>query len=134
MKKGGMSLTIAGTMMMILVGVFSANSQEDIKFLADEAFEKLQRPAAVYPHDEHNEKAEIDECNVCHHLYENGKKVEDESSEDMGCSECHKLKREDNKLPLMKAFHESCKGCHLKSKKNRNKTGPITCGECHVRK
>ncbi len=129
MKKGGMSLYIAGIILMILLGVFTAYSQEDIKTLEDSAFGNRQRPAAVFLHDEHNEKTEIDECNVCHHLYESNVKVEDESSEDEECSSCHKVNTEDNVRPLMKAYHALCTGCH-----REKKLGPVTCGECHSRK
>jgi len=43
-------------------------------------FNHRQRAAAVFTHEEHNEKAQIDECGICHHLYQNGIKVEDELS------------------------------------------------------
>ena len=52
-------------------------------------------PAAVFRHDEHNEMALIEECIECHHIYENGDKSEDESSEDQSCSECHDEKGSD---------------------------------------
>ncbi len=104
-------------------------SQEEMVALEDEAFGTRQRPDAVFVHEEHNEKAKIEECNVCHHLYKDGKKVEDESSEDMECSECHKVEGGSRTRPLMKAYHDLCKSCH-----RTNKTGPVTCGECHPRK
>jgi hypothetical protein len=34
----------------------------------------------------------IEDCNECHHVYEDGEKLEDESSEDSSCSECHEEK------------------------------------------
>jgi predicted CXXCH cytochrome family protein len=103
-------------------------SQEDIMTLEDSAFHDSQRPAAVFEHDQHNEKAEIDECNVCHHLYEGGNKVEDDSSEGQGCSDCHNVEEGYPTRPLMKAYHDLCKGCHGEKDK-----GPVTCGECHPR-
>ena len=106
-----------------------AYSQEDITSLKDEAFGKGQRPPAVFVHEAHNEKAEIEDCNVCHHVYRNGKNVEDESSEDSRCSDCHNMKKGYPTRPLMKAYHDLCKGCH-----KAKKAGPITCGECHPRK
>jgi hypothetical protein len=105
-----------------------AYTQEDMVSLADNAFRERQRPPAEFVHDQHNEKAEVEECNLCHHLYQNGVKVEDESSEDQECSACHKIKVEDNVRPLMKAYHDLCKGCH-----REKKAGPATCGECHQR-
>ncbi len=91
-------------------------------------FANPQRTPAVFKHDAHNEKAGIENCNECHHVYQEGKLLEDESSEDQRCSDCHGVKAEGKKLALVKAFHANCKGCHEKQKK-----GPILCGECHVR-
>ena len=115
----------------VLVSLFifvTAYSQEDMEFVDNSAFENPQREPSVFRHDEHNEAAEIEECNECHHVYENGQKLEDESSEDQLCSECHNEKDEGNQPGLMKAFHQNCKGCHQLQKK-----GPIMCGECHVK-
>ena len=107
-------------------------SEEGMGILKDSGFKDMQRPPAVFSHDEHNEKAALDECSVCHHVYVDGKKAADESSEGQECSECHGLKaNEDNALPLMKAYHDMCKGCHQKAKAEGKKRGPVTCGECH---
>ncbi len=105
-----------------------AFSQEDMEVVDDVGFSTRQRPPAVFRHDEHNEKAEIEDCNECHHVYEDGEKLEDESSEDQSCSDCHEEKDSGNMPGLRKAFHTNCKGCHLEKKK-----GPIMCGTCHVR-
>ena len=105
-----------------------AFSQEDMEVVGDVGVSKKQRPPAVFRHDEHNEKAELEECNECHHVYEDGVKLEDESSEDQLCSDCHTLEAQRNQPGLMKAFHMNCKGCHEKENK-----GPVMCGECHVK-
>jgi len=112
-----------------LIFPVGAHSQEDMQFVNDDAFTKPRRPAAVFRHNVHNELAGIEDCHVCHHVYdENGKLVEDESSEDQRCSECHELERSGNKPALMKAFHTNCKGCH-----KQQKNGPLMCGQCHIR-
>jgi len=103
-------------------------SQVEEPLLLGQDFHPRQRPGVIFDHDAHNEKAGIEDCNVCHHVYRDGKLVPDESSEDQKCSDCHKQKSSDGSTPLMKAYHERCKGCHVKEKK-----GPITCGECHKR-
>ena len=115
----------------ILTAIFiftAAHSQEDLLVLDNSMFKNPKRPPVAFHHDPHNELAEIDECNECHHVYESGEKQEDESSEDQSCADCHPLKPADGQPDLMRAFHANCKGCHLKKH-----SGPITCGECHVR-
>ena len=116
-------------LMVMLISVFilvSANSQEDMERVDNSVFNNPERVSALFRHDEHNEKAGLEDCSECHHLYENGKKIEDESSEDQYCSDCHGLKASGSTPALMKAFHTNCKGCHLDQKQ-----GPVTCGECH---
>jgi predicted CXXCH cytochrome family protein len=127
MKKGA-SFICVGILAVLLIFV-SAYSQEDLVIVSSDAFDTPQRPPSVFRHDEHNERAEIEACNECHHLYdENGKRLEDESSEDQRCSECHEPEASGRKPALMKAFHTNCKGCHKEKKK-----GPVMCGQCHVR-
>jgi len=105
---------------------FGVNSfcQEDLVKLHDSSYVMHQRSPVPFMHNIHNEKADISECNVCHHVYKNGKILEDESSEDKKCSQCHFINN--NKIELTRAYHLMCKGCHLEKSK-----GPILCGECH---
>ena len=91
-------------------------------------FANPQRASSVFAHDAHNESAGIEDCAVCHHLYEDGKLVEGESSEDQRCSDCHQEKADGKQPALMRAFHLNCKGCHLEKA-----DGPVMCGECHRR-
>ena len=123
-----------GLYIIVMMALFSwawvtSYSDEEKTRIDNEDFENPRRAACVYDHDEHLEASELEECNVCHHLFdENGKKVEDETSEDQRCVECHEEKSSGDTLPLMKAYHIRCKGCHLEQK-----AGPILCGECHQR-
>ncbi len=118
-----LSLTIG-----IVLATPSAWSQDDMTIVDNAAFDNPQRAPSVFVHDAHNEAAGIDDCAECHHVYEDGKRLADESSEDQSCSECHDLKGSDGQPSLIKAFHTNCKGCHQEQKK-----GPIMCGECHIR-
>ena len=127
MQKNAVCIT-ALTLVSLLILV-SAHSQEDMTHVDNSVFNNPQRVASVFKHEEHNENAELEECNECHHVYdEDGQKLEDESSEDQQCVECHGNKASGNKPALEKAYHTNCRGCHLQGKK-----GPILCGECHVR-
>ncbi len=92
------------------------------------------RPTVSFAHNRHVEAGL--ECKSCHHIYENGKNVLDESileegNKDIRCSTCHGSK---SRLNLEKAFHKQCAGCHMKYQTEKKKTGPQYCGGCHVRK
>jgi hypothetical protein len=120
---------VVGT--LAAVAVMSAavvGSQENLTVLRSDAFPRPQRPPVAFAHDAHNEKAGIDACSECHHVYLDGKRVDDESSEDKACSDCHALGDSGRRPGLMKAYHLNCKGCH-----QARKQGPVMCGECHAR-
>lgn len=108
-------------------GFFSYAGQ-DLERLDPWAFDSPRRPGAVFSHDDHIFFLD-DNCSVCHHVYENGELVPDESSEDLYCSDCHSLKSApDNPMPLEAAYHNLCRDCHF----DRGE-GPVLCGECHVK-
>lgn len=124
------TLTFAMALAGLLLLLVPAFSQMDIEFLDDPAFTNDQRPPAVFKHDEHNEIAELFDCAVCHHYYEDGELVEGMDSVGFPCSDCHPAEDpEDSQPTLMQAYHTQCKGCHEEQAK-----GPITCGECHPRR
>ncbi len=88
------------------------------------------RPDVTLLHNHHVEAGLS--CKDCHHLYENGKNVLDESkleegNKDVRCINCHGSK-------LEQSFHKQCIGCHAKYQKEKKKTGPQYCGGCHVKK
>ncbi|MBF0201474.1 MAG: cytochrome c3 family protein [Desulfamplus sp.] len=83
------------------------------------------RPFVCFDHDRHNEKAGLDECSLCHHVYEGGRLVPHASSDDTSCSECHATS---NELDLAVKYHKLCRDCHLGEKK-----GPVVCAQCHVK-
>lgn len=122
-KKVLMSVLVVSAVLLYFLPAFS---QEDIKFLQDEAFTNAQRPAAVFNHDEHNEMAEIEDCMPCHHegKDDDGNLIEGDY---LPCADCHEV-NPDEGTPLMLAYHIQCENCHIEKKK-----GPVTCGECHVK-
>jgi len=120
--------SVALVMTVACVLVFAlAYAQDDIQSLEHDIFADRQRPAATFSHELHADTAEID-CVECHHVYENGENVWDDSME-TDCTSCHKLEADGKTMSAMKAFHSNCKGCHTKEGK-----GPVTCGECHPKK
>ncbi len=94
-----------------------------------EVFKKRARPPVNFSHVRHMEA--VPSCKDCHHKYENGKNVLDESTLQeenpaVRCSSCHGIR---GRIDLKEAFHSQCISCH----KNK-RTGPRFCGECHIRK
>jgi len=122
------AVILFGALLLSTALLVTAYSQEDMMVVDNTVFPQPERPPAVFEHDDHNDAAGIDECQECHHIYEDGVLLEDESSEDQMCSECHDLEPAGTMPGLMKAFHLNCKGCHQEEKK-----GPVMCGECHRR-
>ncbi len=105
-----------------------AFSQEDMEFISSDVFSAPRRPPAVFQHDLHNEKAEIEDCAVCHHgETEDGKMDMEETSEGTPCAECHPENPTNGKTPLMRAYHLQCVTCHMDKS-----AGPVACGQCHV--
>ncbi|GBC62330.1 acidic cytochrome c3 [Desulfonema ishimotonii] len=126
MNKKMLVISVAAAFIVSAFAAMSVYSQEDVESVRDSAFGVRMRDKVAFMHDEHNEKAGIDDCTECHHVYdEEGVKLEDESSEDRECSECHMAGGKD-KMDLMRAYHLNCKGCH-----EEQKAGPVMCAECH---
>jgi hypothetical protein len=119
-------LSLLSSVLVSLCLSTAAGAQENMTAVDNRVFGKPERTRAVFRHESHNEKAKIDDCNECHHVMQNGKKREDESSEDKRCSDCHGLSDSGETPSLRKAFHLNCRGCHEKSGK-----GPLMCGACH---
>lgn len=120
---------IITSLICLLALAATASAQGDMVSLRSPAFTKPSRPAPAFKHDEHNEKAALDDCVVCHHGGANGKIDKSASTEGTPCAECHPVKAAKGTTPLMSAFHKQCIACHEKAKK-----GPVACGECHVKK
>jgi hypothetical protein len=121
-------LVVLTLLVGIVLALATAWSQDDMTVVDNAAFDNPQRTPSVFVHDSHNETVGIDDCAECHHVYEDGKRVEGESSEDQSCSDCHDLQGSGGQPSLVKAFHTNCKGCHQAQNK-----GPIMCGECHIK-
>lgn len=134
MEKGVLILRVAATFLVLcMVSTWVYAQQEEITLEDKEVFGKPQRPAVEFNHAKHYE--EYPECMECHHIYEysDGEKENTWAGEEQKCSDCHKQVKEEKKLDLRTAFHENCTGCHQKMRKEGEKTGPVTCGECHIR-
>lgn len=134
---------IALSFLMVMVMVWavqiltagSVGAQDATMILEDtKTFKSLQRPPVTFSHEKH--AAMYKDCVQCHHDYEYkaSKKGNVWGGDGQTCSQCHKLEPVDGKSGLRTAFHENCTGCHRAlTKEGKDKTGPVTCGECHAR-
>ena len=132
--KGRMFWMISVAALMIFTG--SPLQAQPDKIILDHSkdFGKKGRSPVPFPHNRHVEAGLS--CKDCHHVYENGKNVLDESKLEEGnqgirCSACHRSK---SRPDLEQAFHNQCMGCHKQFLKEKKKTGPRFCGECHLRR
>lgn len=113
----------------LMLSASFAASQEDMVEIKSEAFGSHTRPAAVFVHDEHNEKAGIEDCAACHHgKGADGRQDKDDVSAGTPCADCHSVDGKSGATPLMRAYHQQCISCHVKEQK-----GPSYCGGCHKR-
>lgn len=103
-----------------------AYAQNATPRLEPEVLRPLERPGAVFDHDQHNTKAKITECARCHHDGKNGKIIPGQSSEGIPCSDCHAVEARKT-TSLVNAYHQQCIRCHKTSGR-----GPTNCGGCHV--
>lgn len=104
----------------------AAFSQEDMKEIKADAFAPHSRPAAVFVHDAHNEKAALEDCAVCHHGKDDkGNQDKEDMSAGTPCAECHAVSGATG-TPLKRAYHQQCINCH----EDRG-AGPTHCAGCH---
>jgi hypothetical protein len=135
MKWTGRRLLVTMVAALLVLSSSPLRAQQDKMVLdSSKASGKKQRPAVTFAHNRHVEVGLS--CKDCHHIYENGKNVLDESkleegNKDIHCSACHGPKA---RRHLKDAFHDQCIGCHTTYQKEKKKTGPRYCGGCHVKK
>jgi len=120
--------------LMITLALFLLLNGSPLRAQPDKiVLEGKTRPAVTLPHNRHVEAGLS--CKDCHHIYENGKNILDESkleegNKDIRCFACH---GQNSRIDPEQAFHNQCIGCHRKYLKKGEKSGPRYCGECHVR-
>lgn len=124
-----------GVLALAMVGVFFlvplVSSQDSVIVMEHKEIGPHERPIVQFNHDKHTASLE---CIRCHHDFDqfgNNRGGEDKAQP---CASCHNPSAQPAKLPLKEAFHAQCKGCHESMWKQGRKSGPVTCGECHVRK
>jgi len=96
--------------------------------LVSTGYPNLERPPVKFYHDKHTNALKKEGCGICH--------PENKNKEITGqfTYSYPKVKDEKNKETLMNSYHTACIGCHKGRIKEGKKSGPATCGECHIKK
>ena len=77
------------------------------------------RGEVPFTHRQHQEK--LNDCNICHDYFPQQK-------------DAIKSMKEKGELEKKLVMNKLCTKCHKAEKAAGNKTGPITCSQCHIRK
>jgi hypothetical protein len=129
--KPGLALTMLVAVALLLLlapGAFSQDSVVTLNYGDDGVH---QRPPVRFPHEAHAGKFD---CVRCHHDFDS--RLNNRGGEDSArpCTNCHGNAAGRRPIPaLTDAFHEQCKQCHEALRGRELKSGPVMCGECHVR-
>ena len=100
-------------------------------------FGYLEKPAVVFLHDAHTEalKKKDKDCSVCHLSQEKSNKIPGTFKAAVEGIDplSPKFKRlEDTaRKEVMDVYHTFCISCHTDMTAEGDKSGPVTCGECH---
>jgi class III cytochrome C family protein len=128
-KKSAVILTGVLLILSTLLSYTSASNRENtpgtdvILIDAMKVFEELERPAVAFQHDLHTSVLEKrgKDCSTCH-LSEN-----DELVVKFGRLE------DKNQETTLDVYHGKCIACHEENDEADLSTGPVECGECHVK-
>ncbi len=88
------------------------------------SFGRLERPPVVFLHDKHTEalKDTGKDCSACHMKDEKGRmSLKYQRLEDV------------DRDVVMNVYHDNCIACHTDTLATGKESGPLTCGECHVK-
>jgi hypothetical protein len=90
---------------------------------AIEQFGRLERAAVVYRHDKHTEALakKSKDCSACH--------LKDEKGQ---LSHKYMRLKDVDRNTTMLVYHDNCIACHTETMAADEKSGPVTCGGCHV--
>lgn len=98
-------------------------STEIVVIRLPERLGALERPVVAYDHGRHA-KALDDKCETCHPEVKPG-----DLSQKLG-----RVEDGNDRDALVDLYHAQCRGCHAARAKAKLSTGPLMCGECHVRR
>lgn len=136
LKKTMMNFKIIGTacvgIILVMTVLWAVEKNRDVAVQASSdvividamsVYGKLERPGVAFLHDAHTEALakEGKDCATCHQT-ENGRLI-------------YKFQRtaEVDRETTLDIYHANCIGCHETTAASQQASGPVECGECHVR-
>jgi hypothetical protein len=81
-----------------------------------------QRPVVEFQHDVHADALAREGCKTCHEFDQKQRLIPRLAPADA-------MAEADT---FMNFYHDKCTGCHQQQLEEGEKTGPVTCGECHI--
>lgn len=83
----------------------------------------MEREPVEFDHAAHSKALESQGCEACHSVRDGKLDPRVAATADIG-----------DRDALIDAYHDACIGCHGSRSRTGLKAGPVTCGECHVRR
>ena len=98
--------------------------QEKLVIAHTEIFGSLERPKVIFNHGLHTDALKKEGCKTCHPVTPGGDYRFDFPD----------ATKKISKKEYADAYHAKCIGCHRKRIREKNKSLPIRCGDCHIKK
>ncbi len=129
----GLGLLLTATMVLACVWTAAAMTQEaaapqpgraDIITIDGlKAFGTLERPAVLFYHDKHTQALakKNKDCSACHETVKDRLALKFKRIEDA------------DRQTVMQTYHDNCIACHKESGQPGKPSGPVTCGQCHIK-
>lgn len=122
------SILMTAALMVAVTGVSTSEPEElldasTIVMGFPEEAGGMERPAVAFDHAAHVRALEQEGCRTCHTVGDNGLDPKLAAIEPGGDRDW-----------LIDTYHDTCIGCHEERRLADMKSGPITCGQCHVRR
>ena len=117
---------------VVVAGTLCASEKEPPRLIAPativmqfpSAYGEMQRPAVEFNHAAHTKALERQGCETCHRVDDSGVLIPSIAA----------VAEVDSRDQLIDAYHDSCMKCHTERANEALAAGPVTCGECHVRR
>lgn len=102
----------------------AAGAADIVSIDAMAIFGDLERPAVQFQHDKHTEalKKQGKDCTSCHLQKDGRLQLKFKRTEDS------------DRQTVMDIYHDNCITCHRETTAQRQLSGPVECGGCHVEK